>query len=231
MDAEPPIASFLKSMLIDGGPVNAVIRRQPVTMTFSIGEHVVMLRHADWKADACATIAAGPRERNGRIEYVIDFDEPQADFTDEMNGLTDRTYKSTTVLAEFLQSPEPHLKQESVHSSDASWRDVYRFYDELIESGWQVSPLKELAIAIGVSEIGKRIFASTSHAALGISTVAQYHARLGCPMVYVEYNADTARFTIHFQEYQGKPDHEVESRSPMTDGTMDLIRSWLRLEP
>ncbi|HRA88727.1 MAG TPA: hypothetical protein PK992_11670 [Planctomycetaceae bacterium] len=176
-----------------------------------------MLRHADWKADACATVCVGPRERNGRIEYVIDFDEPQADFTDEMNGLTDRTYKSTTVLAEFLQSPEPHAKQETVHSSDVSWRDVYRFYDELIESGWQLSPLKELAIAIGDSDISERTFASTSHAALGISTAAQYRERLECPMVYVDYNADAARFTIQFQKHQGKPDHEFESRSPISN--------------
>jgi hypothetical protein len=28
LDAEPPIASFLKSMLIGGGPVNASVRRQ-----------------------------------------------------------------------------------------------------------------------------------------------------------------------------------------------------------
>jgi hypothetical protein len=28
LDAEPPIASFLKSMLIGGGPVNASVRQQ-----------------------------------------------------------------------------------------------------------------------------------------------------------------------------------------------------------
>jgi hypothetical protein len=26
LDAEPPVASFLKSMLIGGGPVNAIVR-------------------------------------------------------------------------------------------------------------------------------------------------------------------------------------------------------------
>ncbi len=83
-----------------------------------------MVRHADWKADACATVAVGPRERNGRLEYVIDFDEPQADFTDEMNGLVDRTYKSTTVLAEYLQVLKPQSAHDASETTDASWRDV-----------------------------------------------------------------------------------------------------------
>ena len=189
-----------------------------------------MLRHADWKADACATVSAGPRERNGRLEYVIDFDAPQADFTDEMNGLTDRTYKSTTVLAEYLESLEPHARDATIEPTDASWRDVCRFYDELIDSGWQLSPLKELAMAIRNSDFGGRTFASTSHATLGISTAAQYRARLERPMVYVEYNAETEQFAIHFQKHQGKPDHVVESQSPLTDGTLAQIRWWFRVE-
>ncbi len=190
-----------------------------------------MLRHADWKADAYATVAAGPRKRNGRIEYVIDFDEPQADLTDEMNGQTDRTYKATTVLAEFLQSQNLRAKDKTVHSNDASWRDVCRFYDKLIDSGWRLLPLKDLAIAIGDSVLGGRTFASTSHAALGISTAAQYRERLKRPMVYVDYSSETERFTIHFQQHQGKPDHALESRSPLADGILDQIRSWLRVEP
>lgn len=68
----------------------------------------MMIRHADWKADARATVVAGPRERKVadgtmRLEYIITFDEPQSDFTDEMNGQSDRTYVSTTVLADYLQ--------------------------------------------------------------------------------------------------------------------------------
>jgi len=190
-----------------------------------------MIRHADWKADACATVAVGPRERNGRLEYVIDFDEPQADFTDDMNGQTNRTYRSTTVLAEYLESMEPHAKNESLENSDASWRDVCRFYDEMIDSGWQLSPLKELATAIHASDFGERIFASTSHADLGISTAARYRERLTRPIVYAEYNSETERLTIHFQQHQGKPDHQVESRSPLPDAILAQIQSWLRVEP
>ncbi len=196
-------------------------------MSLSVGDRVLMLRHADWKADACATVTVGPQERNGRLEYIIDFDEPQADFTDEMNGLVDRTYKSTTVLAEYLQVLKPSSVHDTSETTDASWRDVRRFYDELVGSGWKLIPLKELAESIHDSDLGACTFASTSHAALGISTASRYHERLKRPMVYIEYNSETERFAIHFQEHQGKPDHVDESRSPSTDGTLERIRTWL----
>ncbi len=77
-------------------------------MKFSIGDRVLMLRHADWKSDAVGTISAGPHERvNSQgetyFDYWIDFDEPQSDFTDEMNGARDRTYKSSTVAAAYIR--------------------------------------------------------------------------------------------------------------------------------
>jgi hypothetical protein len=189
-----------------------------------------MVRHADWKADACATVTVGPRERNGWLEYVIDFDEPQADFTDEMNGLVDRTYKSTTVLAEYLQALEPQSVHDAGETTHSSWRDVRRFYGELLDSGWKLLPLKELANSIHDSDLGARTFASTSHTALGISTASRYHERLKRPMVYIEYNSETERFAIHFQEHQGQPDHVDESRSPSTDGTLTRIQAWLGVE-
>jgi hypothetical protein len=43
LDAEPPIASFLKSMLIGGGPVNAAVRR---TSNSVAEERAVTLQHA-----------------------------------------------------------------------------------------------------------------------------------------------------------------------------------------
>lgn len=89
--------------------------------------------------------------------------------------------------------------------------------------------LKQLAGAIRESDVGSRVFASTSHAALGLSTAATYCERLKQPMVYVEYNPQTECYTIEFQQYQGKPDHDVESQDPMTDGTWERIQSWLEL--
>lgn len=70
-----------------------------------------MLRHADWKSDAVGTISAGPRERvNSRgetyLDYWIDFDEPQRDTTNEMNGDHERSYKSSTVAADYIQPLE-----------------------------------------------------------------------------------------------------------------------------
>jgi hypothetical protein len=75
---------------------------------FSIGDRVLMIRHADWKSDAVGTISAGPRERvNWRgetyLDYWIDFDDPQSDYTDEENGDNDRTYKSSTVAGDYIR--------------------------------------------------------------------------------------------------------------------------------
>ena len=38
LDAEPPVASFLKSMLIGGGPVNAIVRL-PIRRTCDATQH------------------------------------------------------------------------------------------------------------------------------------------------------------------------------------------------
>jgi len=64
-------------------------------MKLGIGDRVLMVRHADWKADAIGTIAGGPRQRkNSRGEwyddYIVKFDEPQKDTTDEIRGDLDR---------------------------------------------------------------------------------------------------------------------------------------------
>lgn len=68
----------------------------------------MMLRHADWKAAAVGTNSGGPRERmigEGTIQrwYWIEFDVPQTDLTDELNGNGGRTYEAATVLEPFLR--------------------------------------------------------------------------------------------------------------------------------
>ncbi len=77
-------------------------------MRYHDGDRVLMVRHADWKADAVGTIVGGPRQRknsNGDSydDYIVNFDEPQKDFTDEMNGDHDRSYTSSTVDVRFLR--------------------------------------------------------------------------------------------------------------------------------
>jgi hypothetical protein len=77
-------------------------------MEFQRGDRVFMAKHADWKSDAVGTIIsfrARPRtlyDGSIDLEYSIEFDEPQRDFTDELNG-KDLQYKSSTVLGRFLR--------------------------------------------------------------------------------------------------------------------------------
>ncbi|WP_175517583.1 hypothetical protein [Planctomicrobium piriforme] len=37
------------------------------------------------------------------MEYWIDFDTPQSDLTDELNGFADLTYRASTVDGKFLR--------------------------------------------------------------------------------------------------------------------------------
>lgn len=72
------------------------------------GDRVLMLKHADWKADCRGTIIREGRpcivgDGSTRVEYLIRFDEPQTDLTDEAAGL-EIHYEGTTVLEEFLRT-------------------------------------------------------------------------------------------------------------------------------
>jgi hypothetical protein len=80
-------------------------------MEFKYGDRVRMLMHADWKSDAVGTIVS-IRTRTAMLTdgstdvwYWVEFDEPQRDYTDEMNG-KDLQYKSSTVLGRFLRPLE-----------------------------------------------------------------------------------------------------------------------------
>ncbi len=71
------------------------------------GDRVLMVKHSEWKADCRATIVRKGRPRiigdgSTRVEYVIKFDEPQTDLTDEAAGLHIE-YEETTVLEESLR--------------------------------------------------------------------------------------------------------------------------------
>lgn len=73
---------------------------------FKPGDRVWMLKHADWNTPAAAAIT-----REGRpytrsdgyefIEYVIEFDRPQTDLTDEADG-EPIPYSDSTCMEEFL---------------------------------------------------------------------------------------------------------------------------------
>jgi hypothetical protein len=62
-------------------------------MEFQRGDRVRMLKHADWKNEAVGTVIslyARPvtlHDGSPDLLYAIEFDEPQRDFTDELNGL------------------------------------------------------------------------------------------------------------------------------------------------
>lgn len=77
-------------------------------MKFAKGDRVRMTKHADWKVDAIGTITSThpmkPTLPDSSIEwdYWIEFDSPQNDLTDEINGEKDRSYKSATVLERYL---------------------------------------------------------------------------------------------------------------------------------
>lgn len=79
----------------------------PLRPKFEPGDRVLMLRHADWKAPAVATVTREGRPRHRPdgtpfLEYIITFDQLQADLTDEAAGL-DNLYEQTTVMEEFLR--------------------------------------------------------------------------------------------------------------------------------
>ena len=83
-------------------------------MGFAIGTRVAMIRHADWTSDAVGTIVGYPRERvnswgKAYVDYLIEFDEPQSDLTDAMNGQPDRRYKLSTVAEEYLRPMDGDL--------------------------------------------------------------------------------------------------------------------------
>lgn len=71
------------------------------------GDRVLMVKHSDWKADCRGTIVREGRPRivgdgSTRVEYLIRFDEPQMDLTDEAAGLHIE-YEETPVLEEYLR--------------------------------------------------------------------------------------------------------------------------------
>jgi hypothetical protein len=80
-------------------------------MEFKYGDRVRMLKHADWKNDAIGTIISirtrttPLHDGSTDLRYIIQFDELQRDYTDEMNGM-DLQYKESSVLGRFLRPLE-----------------------------------------------------------------------------------------------------------------------------
>ena len=78
-----------------------------VVPKYTVGNRVLMLKHYDWKADYPATIIRPGRaciiyDGSTRVEYSIQFDEPQTDLTVEACGDCTK-FDGTTVLEEWLR--------------------------------------------------------------------------------------------------------------------------------
>lgn len=83
----------------------------PFPSAFSVGDHVTMLPHADWKSDVKATVTSRGRQRKNQqgetyVEYFIDFDEWQSTHSYEIHGEAQQRYAGTTVDERFLRKTE-----------------------------------------------------------------------------------------------------------------------------
>lgn len=77
-------------------------------MGFQYGDRVRMIRHGDWKNDAFGMVVSARThpttlpDGSTDVWYWIEFDEPQRDETDELNG-RNLDYRESTVLGRFLR--------------------------------------------------------------------------------------------------------------------------------
>jgi hypothetical protein len=73
-----------------------------------VGNRVILLRHADWKSATLATVKSPCQQKQNtagesyRDDY-IEFDDPQANRTNETHGEPDSRYRGTTVFEQFLR--------------------------------------------------------------------------------------------------------------------------------
>ena len=108
------------------------------------------------------------------------------------------------------------------------WGHTLRFYRELIdEYGWQQGPMFEFLTWLSASNYARSLFPSTSHEALGLSTVRSYEERLRRPMVYIVYSSQEQHFVIHWQRGQGDEVFEESVESPQAPKVISRILGWL----
>jgi len=108
------------------------------------------------------------------------------------------------------------------------WRELLAFYRRLIdEHHWRQEPMLEFVSWLANSEYSAVLFPSTSHEALGLSTVATFQERLRHPMVYIVYSDRDRTFTIHYQQGQGNDDHRQTTPAPHVPEVFRHILAWL----
>lgn len=109
---------------------------------------------------------------------------------------------------------------------DSAWTEVLTFYRELIdEHGWAQGPMLNFAEWLAASEYGRVLFPSTSHQALGLSTVATYEERLRVQTVFLIYLETCSRFEVRYHPRRGNHIRVEEVSSPET--ALPRILEWL----
>jgi hypothetical protein len=109
---------------------------------------------------------------------------------------------------------------------DSAWTEVLAFYRELIdEYGWSQSPMLNFAASLAASEYGRVLFPSTSHEALGLSTVATYEERLRVRTVHLVYSETSSRFVVHY--HRGRGNHIRVEEVATAEAALPSILAWL----
>lgn len=114
--------------------------------------------------------------------------------------------------------------------SAETWARTIGFYQQLIdENGWQQRPMLEFVSWLAASRYSQALHPSTSHESLGLACVPTFQERLGRPMVYIVYDAESGGFVIHWQRGQGDEVREERVPSPQAPDVFDRVLSWLGL--
>ncbi|TWT96438.1 hypothetical protein [Neorhodopirellula pilleata] len=115
--------------------------------------------------------------------------------------------------------------------SSPGWDRVTSFYRDLIDQhGFEQHRMLDVVAHYSRMDTKPVIHASTSHAALGISTAETYPGRLGVPMVYIEYHATKDTFRLIFQKRQGDTERTKNVEDPTAPEALNDILAWLRAE-
>ncbi|HYV39297.1 MAG TPA: hypothetical protein VE988_26650 [Gemmataceae bacterium] len=114
-----------------------------------------------------------------------------------------------------------------VKASAKDWADMVGFYRRLMdEYGWRQGPMLELVYWLAAGPYSQVLFPSTSHEALGLSTVPTYQERCQRPMVYIVYS-EPSGFVLHWQRGQGDEVREEPVPSPESPEVFGRILGWL----
>jgi hypothetical protein len=115
--------------------------------------------------------------------------------------------------------------------SSPGWDSVASFYRDLIDQHeFEQHRMLDVVAHYSGIETAPAIYASTSHAALGISTAETYPERLNVPMVYIEYHATNDTFRVIFQQRQGETKQTETVGDATSSETTNEILAWLQTE-